>query len=79
MLITLLIPTSGRATVLGHDVVNAPRDVSLSSLPGARRGRSQGWLIGTEVALGVGYGAIGLVALRLLEVEGRRRATLEIQ
>jgi hypothetical protein len=25
------------------------------------------------------YGGLGLVALRLLEVEGRRRATLEIQ
>ena len=36
-------------------------------------------LIGTEVALGVAYGAVGLLALRLLEVEGRRRATLEIQ
>jgi hypothetical protein len=29
--------------------------------------------------LGVTYGAIGLLALRLLEVEGRRHATLEIQ
>ena len=27
MLITLLLPTSGRATVLGHDVVAAPREV----------------------------------------------------
>jgi ABC-2 type transport system ATP-binding protein len=27
MLITLLLPTSGRASVLGHDVVAAPRDV----------------------------------------------------
>jgi ABC-2 type transport system ATP-binding protein len=27
MLITLLLPTSGRASVLGHDVVDAPRDV----------------------------------------------------
>ena len=27
MLITLLIPTSGRASVLGHDVVTAPREV----------------------------------------------------
>jgi ABC-2 type transport system permease protein len=35
-------------------------------------------LVGREVALGVGYGVIGMVALRLLEVEGRRRATLEI-
>ena len=36
-------------------------------------------LIGQEVALGVLYGAIGLLALRFLELEGRRRATLEIQ
>ena len=36
-------------------------------------------LIGRELGLGVLYGAVGLVALRLLEVEGRRRATLEIQ
>src|SRR3954449_4014891 len=27
MLITLLLPTSGRATVLGRDVVTAPREV----------------------------------------------------
>jgi ABC-type multidrug transport system ATPase subunit len=27
MLITLLLPTGGRATVLGHDVVDAPRAV----------------------------------------------------
>jgi ABC-2 type transport system permease protein len=32
-----------------------------------------------EVGLGVLYGGLGLLALRLLEVEGRRRATLEIQ
>ena len=32
-----------------------------------------------EVGLGALYGAAGLVALRLLEEEGRRRATLEIQ
>ena len=36
-------------------------------------------LLAQEVGLGVLYGALGLVALRLLEVEGRRRATLEIQ
>ncbi|MGZ4437024.1 MAG: ABC transporter permease [Nocardioides sp.] len=36
-------------------------------------------LLAQEVGLGVLYGALGLVALRLLELEGRRRATLEIQ
>jgi ABC-2 type transport system permease protein len=36
-------------------------------------------LVGREVSLGVLYGLIGLLALRLLEFEGRRRATLEIQ
>jgi ABC-2 type transport system ATP-binding protein len=32
-----------------------------------------------EVGLGLADGALGLVSLRLLELEGRRRATLEIQ
>ena len=52
----------------------------------AARGLAAGGTLGSvaglvlsEVALGVVYGAIGLVALRLLEVEGRRHATLEIQ
>lgn len=45
---------------------------------GATLGSVSG-LIGRELALGVGYGAIGMVALRLLEAEGRRKATLEIQ
>lgn len=36
-------------------------------------------LIGRELTLGVLYGALGLAALRLLEAEGRRKATLEIQ
>ena len=36
-------------------------------------------LLTRELGLGVLYGALGLVALRLLEVEGRRRATMEIQ
>jgi ABC-2 type transport system permease protein len=35
--------------------------------------------LGHEIALGAGYAAVGLVALRLLEAEARRRATLEIQ
>jgi ABC-2 type transport system permease protein len=40
---------------------------------------SVGGLVGHEIGLGMLYGGLGLVALRLLEVEGRRRATLEIQ
>ena len=36
-------------------------------------------LVAREIAIGAGYAVIGLVALRLLEVESRRRATLEIQ
>jgi ABC-2 type transport system permease protein len=36
-------------------------------------------LLGRELVLGLVYGAVGLGALRLLEAEGRRRATLEIQ
>jgi ABC-2 type transport system permease protein len=64
---------TGRWLPLTH-AIEAARDLAagadLTSVAG---------LIGTEVALGLGYGAIGLIALRLLEVEGRRRATLEIQ
>jgi ABC-2 type transport system permease protein len=40
---------------------------------------SVGGLIGIEVTLGLAYGAVGMVALHLLEAESRRRATLEIQ
>ncbi|QNN53881.1 ABC transporter permease [Nocardioides mesophilus] len=36
-------------------------------------------LVQQEIGLGVLYGGLGLVALRLFEIEGRRRATLEIQ
>ena len=49
------------------------------SPPGPRSRPSPAALIGRELLLGVAYGAVGLVALRLLEEEGRRRATLEIQ
>lgn len=45
---------------------------------GATLGSVSG-LMGRELGIGLAYGAAGLVALRLLEVEGRRRATLEIQ
>ena len=54
--------------------IEAAREVA----DGATLG-SVGALIGTEVALGLAYGGIGLLALRLLEVQGRRHATLEIQ
>jgi ABC-2 type transport system permease protein len=54
--------------------IEAARELAAGASLGSVAG-----LIGTEIALGVGYGAVGLVALRLLEVEGRRRATLEIQ
>jgi ABC-2 type transport system permease protein len=54
--------------------IEAAREVAAGGTLGSVSG-----LVGREVALGVLYGAGGLVALRLLEVEGRRRATLEIQ
>ena len=63
----------GRWLPLTH-AIEAARELaaggSLASVAG---------LVGHEVSLGIGYGAIGLLALRLLEVEGRRHATLEIQ
>jgi len=54
--------------------IEAAREIAAGGTLGSVAG-----LIGRELALGVGYGAVGLVALRLLEAEGRRRATLEIQ
>jgi ABC-2 type transport system permease protein len=54
--------------------IEAAREVAAGATLGSVTG-----LLGTELALGALYGALGLVALRLLEVEGRRRATLEIQ
>lgn len=54
--------------------IEAAREVAAGATLGSVSG-----LIARELALGVLYGAVGLVALRLLEVEGRRRATLEIQ
>jgi ABC-2 type transport system permease protein len=65
--------TVGRWLPLTH-AIEAARELAA----GAGLGLVAG-LIGTEIALGVGYGGVGLLALRLLEVEGRRRATLEIQ
>ncbi len=54
--------------------IQAAREVAAGGTLGSSAG-----LIGRELGLGVLYGVLGLVALRLLEVEGRRRATLEIQ
>jgi ABC-2 type transport system permease protein len=63
----------GRALPLTH-AIEAARALAAGGTLASVSG-----LVVTEVALGVAYGAVGLVALRLLEVEGRRRATLEIQ
>ncbi len=38
-----------------------------------------GGLVGTEAVIAVAYAVVGLTALRLLEVDSRRRATLERQ
>ena len=54
--------------------IEAARDLA----GGASLGSVSG-LVGTELLVGLVYGAIGMVALALLEVEGRRRATLEMQ
>ena len=54
--------------------IEAAREIAAGGTLGSVAG-----LIGRELALGVVYGAVGLVALRLLEAEGRRKATLEIQ
>jgi ABC-2 type transport system permease protein len=65
--------TIGRLLPLTH-AIEAARDLaggaSLASVSG---------LVGTELLVGLVYGAVGMVALAVLEVEGRRRATLEMQ
>ena len=65
--------TVGRLLPLTH-AIEAARD-----LAGGASLRSVSGLVGTELLVGLVYGAIGMVALALLEVEGRRRATLEMQ
>jgi len=65
--------TVGRLLPLPH-AIEAARDLA----GGASLGSVSG-LVGTELLVGLVYGAIGMVALALLEVEGRRRATLEMQ
>lgn len=64
---------TGRWLPLTH-AIEAARALAAGSSLGSVAG-----LVFAETALGVAYGAVGLIALRLLEVEGRRRATLEIQ
>ena len=65
--------TVGRLLPLTH-AIEAARALA----GGASLGSVSG-LVGTELLVGLVYGAIGMVALALLEVEGRRRATLEMQ
>ena len=65
--------TVGSWLPLTH-AIEAARGLAAGETLGAVSG-----LVAQEVGLGVLYGVIGLVALRLLEVEGRRRAPLEIQ
>lgn len=63
----------GRLLPLTH-AIEAARDVVAGASLGA-----VGGLVGTELLIGAVYGALGMVALAVLEVEGRRRATLELQ
>jgi ABC-2 type transport system permease protein len=65
--------TIGTWLPLSHSI-EAARELAAG---GTLRGVSG--LLLREVGLGVAYGALGLISLRLLELEGRRRATLEIQ
>jgi ABC-2 type transport system permease protein len=65
--------TVGRLLPLTH-AIEAARDLA----GGASLGSVSG-LVGTELLVGLVYGAVGMVALAVLEVEGRRRATLEMQ
>lgn len=65
--------TVGSWLPLSH-AITAARQVAAGRSLGSVAG-----LVGTEVAIGAAYGVLGLLALRLLETEGRRRATLEIQ
>jgi ABC-2 type transport system permease protein len=64
---------TGRVLPLTHAIEAARELAAGASLS------SVGGLVGTELLVGLGYGAVGMVALAVLEVEGRRRATLELQ
>ncbi|MGI8536111.1 MAG: ABC transporter permease, partial [Mycobacteriales bacterium] len=63
----------GRLLPLTH-AIEAARELVTGASLGA-----VGGLVGTELLIGAVYGALGMVALAVLEVEGRRRATLELQ
>jgi ABC-2 type transport system permease protein len=65
--------TVGSGLPLTHAIAAARLVASGSSLG------SVAGLVGREALVGLVYGAVGLLALRLLEAESRRRATLEIQ
>jgi len=74
MLITLLLPTSGQALVLGHDVVDHAKEIrqrigaSLADVSG---------LVWTEAGIGLAYAAAGFALFRILERESRRSAVLD--
>jgi ABC-2 type transport system permease protein len=63
--------TIGRGLPLTHGIA-AARQLA----DGARLGDVIG-LVGTEALIGVAWGIVGCVLLRVIEVEARRRATLE--
>ena len=58
---------------LSHSI-EAARELVAGGTLGAVSG-----LLLREVGLGLAYGALGLISLRLLELEGRGRSTHEIQ
>jgi ABC-2 type transport system permease protein len=64
--------TAAQALPLTHGIEAARRLVAGESLGGV------GGLVGVEALVGLAYLAVGYTLLRLLEVESRRRATLEI-
>ena len=63
----------GRLLPLTH-AISAARELGGGASLGA-----VGGLVGTELLIGAVYAALGMVALAVLEGEGRRRATLELQ
>ncbi|WP_324789459.1 ABC transporter permease [Streptomyces sp. H51] len=60
------------------DVLPMTHSIEAARLLAAGGGVAEaGRLLGTELALGIGYGVVGAVALRLLELRSRRAASLE--